>query len=89
MSLFLIIEGDSNIDETLRGSPLAEYMKPEIPNGGYLSGTFELSDIQNGYPRHPQNFQVQYPLAGIDWYSAQLDRGGSTSSGFIERAIHW
>jgi len=31
--------------------------------------------MQNGYPRHLQNFQLRYPLAGIEWYSSRLDRG--------------
>ena len=78
---------DSREEGDARGSPSTEYMEPAITNDGFLSVTSELSDMKNGDPRHLQNFQSQYPLAGIEWYSCRLDRGVSTSTGFIESAI--
>jgi hypothetical protein len=40
------------------------------------------SVMQNDYPRHPQNFQSQLPLAEYEWYSSRLSK--LRLSGFIE-----
>ena len=67
----------------VKGSPLIRVYVPGITEWVLVSEiTFGPPDLQNDYPRHPQNSQSRLPLAGYEWYSSRLDM--LRHSGFIE-----